>query len=414
MVFLFVLLEDYALFSLSVPLSIPSAFSDPVPEPATSLSVTSPRSEVVASVEDEVSSVPFVPSYCVKPSVFSVRVDSASFPRPSLDVPLRPLVEELFPPALSRRPPVACRVPAPPRERELVVPPEVPLPVDEPPRVALLPPPRLLDDDLVAPLDAVEVRPPPLDASPPFFATAVFVRSLADAKPRLELAEFLLAPPPELLPFEAPDRLLLPPRFWELPFEDAPLLADFEEELPDRPPDVDLELPERPELFPEDEPRFDAADPPLEEEPDFEAPLEAPFEADLVAPRLLLEPLEADPPLEPVDDLLLPFDAEDPPLEFPEDLLLPFEAPLVADLELPLEALFVAPPRPELPWEELPDLLELPLDADFEPLLLPDFEAPFDALLLLLFAALRLLPPLLAAFFGAAFFVAFAMIFNGF
>lgn len=302
-------------------------------------------------------------------------------------------------------------MPAPPLERALVVPPEVPRPVEEPLRVALLPPPRLLDDDLEAPLDADEVRPPPLEASPPFLATAVFVRSLADASPRLEPDVFLPAPLPELLAVEAPDLLLLPPRFWELPFEEAPLLADFEEKPPDLPPEADLELPERPE----EEARFDAVALPFEEEPDFEEPFEAPFAADFVPPRLP-DPLEADeePPLEPPEDLLLSFEAEDPPLEFADDLLLPleadFEAPFVADFELPLEALFVAPPRPELP-----DLLEAPLEADFEPLLLPDdFEAPFDALLVLLFVAVRLLPPLLAAFFEAAFFVAFAMIFNGF
>ena len=331
-------------------------------------------------------------------------------------------------------PPPLLRVEPPPRLKEavaLVAPPLREL--EEPPREVLDPPLRLAEEP---PLREA-LLPPPLDACPPFLATAVLVALLADAKPRLALPPF----DEELLEEEEPLDELLDPLF-----VDTELLEEDPLELLEAPPffaapPFDEEDP------PLEEPPLDIMPPLLEEElfvPDLEAP---PFDALLEPFDALLEPpfdeaapleLDFDPPL-----LLLPLRLEDPPLEddwlpprleandFDVDLEAPFELPFAADFDppfaapldedfappldddfdappfeedlvAPLEPDFVAlPPRPEEPPDAAPPRLE-------EDLVAPFFAAPFDD---------ELPPELLEApFFAAAFLVDVAMLlvlFNG-
>lgn len=324
------------------------------------------------------------PSYWPIPSVFSVRVDSASLLRPSLDVPFRPEVDALLLPELSRLPPVAWRVPAPPLDEVLVVRPDVLLTAPDILLLALLPPPLEAEEPLL--------RPPPLEAWPPFLATACFVRSDADAKPRLDV----LLPEDDLLP---PRELLLlfdvALRLEEPPFFAAPLVVLL---LPAAVPrEDDFEAPFDPPLL--------AADPlllapPLEE--DFEAP---PREEEVVFEAVLREEeLFLPAPPRPPDDL-------EAPLLFDLDaVLLPprlddLEAPFDADFDAPLLDTFEAPPRPLdveplLEAEPRPEeLLEAPLDEALEAPLLEVLVPPLEPLPELL------LPP----FFAAAFLVAFAI-----
>jgi hypothetical protein len=359
------------------------------------------------------------PSYWAPPRVplLSVRVDSASLPRPSRPEPALPWVDTRLPPSLLRRPPDALLVPAPPREGLEVVPPEVPLPVLE-----------------------VPFEPPPFEAAPPLAATLFLVAVPADARPRLD--ELLLeAEVPPLRVAEEPLRLA------ELPLlavarppaalrdAEEPLLADDFEALREAPPlEALLEPPPleaapplaatlflvavladaRPRL---DEPPFEAVLrppeellelPPLEAE-DLEAPLEVPpleaflepllFEAELRPPAELLEPppLEAAPPLAAtlflvalladarprLDEPLLeaedpPRDAEDPPRE-DED----FDAPPLREAEEPLEAEDLEAPLEPPPLAATLFLVALLADAR------PLEEDPLEALPLL--AVLR--PP---------------------
>lgn len=339
------------------------------------------------------------PSYWPIPSLFSVRVDSASLPRPNPDVPLR-AAEELLPPVFCRLPPVAWRVLAPPLAETLVVPPELLLPVVDVLLLALLPPFVDAEDPLL--------RPPPLEAWPPFLATACFVRSDADARPRLDV---LLLPEADLLP---PRELLLPVedelRLEELPFFAPPLDAPpllFDDVLRE-----DAEEPLEPPLFVED-PLLLADDPLLLLPPLPEDLVAPPREEELVFEAVLREEelLLPAPPRAPEDlEAPLLFDLE-APLLAPrlEDLEAPldadFEAPLDEDFDAPLLDPFEAPPRPpdeEPDFEDEPrldELLEAALDDDFEDPLLEDLEAPLE------------LPPelLLPPFFAAAFFVAFAI-----
>ena len=244
-------------------------------------------------------------------------MDSASLPRPSRSDPVLPWVEGLLPPSLLRRPPEAPRVAAPPRERVLVVPPEVPLPV-------------------------LEV---PLEAVPPLAATLFLVAVLAEARPRLEV--LLEAEEPPLRVAEEPPRLAAPP-----------LLAV------ERPPAALREADEP--LLAED------LEAPLEEEPPLEALLEEPPLEALLEPP----PLEAAPPLAATAflvDLLAEANPRlaEPPLEAvlrPPAELLEVEEPLLEaeDLEALLEPLRLAEP----PLEAL--LEEPPLEALLEP---PPLEA---------------------------------------
>lgn len=354
-----------------------------------------------------------------RPAVLLVREDSASLPRPKREVPLRPVVEARLPPSLFRRPPEAPRVPAPPREEDDVVPPEVPrpvfdataLPIDDPllrvveePLLVTLLPPRLAL--LEAPL-----LPPPLEACPPFLATAVFVFLLAEAKPRPPVDAVLFEVPLEadLLAALLVAVLLAPPLDDEEPPRDAPL------ELPLRFPPFDAVL----ELVPFDAPLREDDEPPrlLEDPPRLDVPLlappreELPLEAVLDAPLLaaLLFEAVAPPRLADLKEELfpprfaaavLPAAPRDEDLEAVLDAVFeaPFELPprlddLEAALDPPLDAAFVA---------VLEALLEVPLDADLDAV----FDAPFE---------LERPPPFEACppFFAAAFLVAFAM-FNGF
>jgi hypothetical protein len=159
--------------------------------------------------------------------------------------------------------------------------------LDEVPRLAAEDDPPLPPELLLAlrpvfpPLfeELVALRPPPLEAAPPFLATSFLVRSLADANP-------LFDEPPRLddeLPFEEP-----PPRFPELLAAD--LLLPLFEVAPPRPADDPVLLP--PALF-EDPPFEDDFELPFDEAPPLEELLEADFE-------LLLPRLPDDPPLPPV------------------------------------------------------------------------------------------------------------------
>ena len=240
--------------------------------------------------------------------------------------------------------------------------------------------------------------------------------ALAEAKPRLELPfDAVERPLDELL--EAVD----PPR--------DDLDAVLREDVPDFELVVRLllfEAPERPLVaaLRADELVFELAPPRL---PLFEA-VERPLLAVLREPELLLAvPFAAVRPAVELlravdlDAALLPelLDAADPPLELLDAVLAEafFGAALEADLDDVLEAVpLLIPPREvepplledleaafEAPFEEPPRAAEElredePLDADLE----VDFDAVFDAER----------PPelLLAAFFGAALFVAFAII----
>jgi hypothetical protein len=313
------------------------------------------------------------PSYWFdNPPFFEERVCSAVLLRPR--PPLRPLVPLVAPP--ERLPEVALVEPPPLRAaedpRELLV-------AEDPP-----------------------VRPPPLEVSPPFFATAVFVRSLADASPLLEVPfDALLAEDFDVVLRDEDLEAPAPEDF------DAPPLVDLDAAL--EPPRVDLDA-----VF--DAPRADDLDavfePPRAE--DLDAVFEAPRAEDLDAPPredldAALEPPRTDLDAPPLADLDALFERPREAVLLaarPEDLLaallLPFDAPLDFEALFDFDAPFDEPPRPEdeppRP-EDDPPLDELPRPDDFDA---PFLEAAFDE---------ELRPELLLAdFLEAAFLVDFAML----
>jgi hypothetical protein len=272
------------------------------------------------------------------------------------------------------RPPVRPLVPLLPRPARL------------PELLLVEPPPLLRLPDAARELRVAEepVRPPPRLASPPFLATAVFIRVLADARPLLEV-------PFDALREDDLDAVFEPPREDDF---DAPPLADLEaalreDDLDAAPREDDLDAPPLADL---DAPPLDDFDAAAREDDLDAAPLDVDLDAAFERPR------DADFDAPPLDD----FDADlEPPREDFDALLLEAVRPedLLADLLLPFDAPFEdfeEPPRPE---DDPPPVRELPPREDFDAAF---FAAPFDE---------ELRPELLLAdFLEAAFLVDFAML----